>query len=420
MEEGVQGGALRERVEGRDWDGRNAVAESAAAASRGSASATAVQEGHGLLAAARGQSAQLASHKAVVDHGLAEAAHVPSAQHPWVDFPELPEAEAQKVKAALAGSGGIHGRSGANLDQGLAEAAHVQSAQHPCVDFPQRPEAEAQAMDHQPRGGRRGKGSLSVKRPMEDHADASLQPAAKARRAGMARATSWPHATAAIQPGAAQEGVDDDRFDEDPFGYIAEDIAAALPSRAAFRREGADGRGDNPAQGDSAELGHAAIATHDLGDGAAREKNEDRRGTGSSRRRQRGERRAAGEPEAKRARVPERGAGGHSAGVEEAESEEGGQPAAPAQRGAEGERRGEYGRRYLGLVADPVDTADAGGHLLRISGPLVYCDRCGRYAMRRLRRTLRNQCSGEAKGAYATRLVRMRTGCHPITGAELV
>ncbi len=77
------------------------------------------------------------------------------------------------------------------------------------------------------------------------------------------------------------------------------------------------------------------------------------------------------------------------------------------------------GRRYASLVADPVDGADAGGHLLRVSGPLIWCSRCGRYAMRRVRGTLRGACGGEATGAYATRVARMWAGKHPLTGEPL-
>ncbi len=87
---------------------------------------------------------------------------------------------------------------------------------------------------------------------------------------------------------------------------------------------------------------------------------------------------------------------------------------------ANNDQRRRHGRRYAGLLADPVDAADASGHMLRISGPLIWCSRCGRYAMNRLRRSLRSVCIGEATGAYATRLTRLWSGRHPLTNAALV
>ncbi len=79
-----------------------------------------------------------------------------------------------------------------------------------------------------------------------------------------------------------------------------------------------------------------------------------------------------------------------------------------------------FGRRYTGVVSDPVDSADSSGHLLRISGPIIFCDRCGRYATRRVGKALKAGCGGLAQGAYATRLARLRTGHHPISGESLL
>ncbi len=100
---------------------------------------------------------------------------------------------------------------------------------------------------------------------------------------------------------------------------------------------------------------------------------------------------------------------------------EGQQLATPALQGDGGVRRGKgFGRRYTGVVGDPVDAEDASGHVLRITGPIIWCNRCGRYAMRRLRRSLKNKCVGEATAAYATRLARLRAGRHPLTNVEVV
>ncbi len=67
-----------------------------------------------------------------------------------------------------------------------------------------------------------------------------------------------------------------------------------------------------------------------------------------------------------------------------------------------------------------MDAEEDNGHSLFITGPVIWCGRCGRYAMRRLRRTLRNACVGEARAAYATRLARLRAGLHPLSGEQLV
>ncbi len=78
------------------------------------------------------------------------------------------------------------------------------------------------------------------------------------------------------------------------------------------------------------------------------------------------------------------------------------------------------GRRYTGVVSDPVDTEGAQGHSLFITGPIIWCDRCGRYATRRVRQSLKNKCVGLATGAYPTRLARLRAGRHPMTGEPII
>ncbi len=78
------------------------------------------------------------------------------------------------------------------------------------------------------------------------------------------------------------------------------------------------------------------------------------------------------------------------------------------------------GRRYTGVVSDPVDADGAQGHSLFITGPIIWCDRCGRYATRRVRQSLKHACAGSATGAYPTRLARLRSGRHPMTGELIV
>ncbi len=92
------------------------------------------------------------------------------------------------------------------------------------------------------------------------------------------------------------------------------------------------------------------------------------------------------------------------------------QAAAPA----DGAHRRSFGRRRVPGRADPVDALDAKGHTLVVTGPVVWCEKCGRYAARRVGRALRARCPEAATGAYATRLARLRAGRHPLTGEALI
>ncbi len=78
------------------------------------------------------------------------------------------------------------------------------------------------------------------------------------------------------------------------------------------------------------------------------------------------------------------------------------------------------GRRYTGVVSDPVDSVEAQGHALLITGPFIWCSKCGRYARSRLRPSLKGRCIGVAEGAYSTRLSRLRRGEHPLSGKAIV
>ncbi len=78
-----------------------------------------------------------------------------------------------------------------------------------------------------------------------------------------------------------------------------------------------------------------------------------------------------------------------------------------------------FGRRYISMQGDPIDTYESLGHRLCITGSLVWCAKCGRYAARRLGKALKSHCTGRAEGVYASRLERLRNGQHPITGAAI-
>ncbi len=211
----------------------------------------------------------------------------------------------------------------------------------------------------------------------------------------------------------------EESFMEDPFGYVAEELAAQSPLRGG-PREALSTDGMHRAASSRAHL-PVARAGHEcdpLGrDPRPRDGDQRRGATGQreegqdspvSRKRPLGEAHseagaAEGGPEEKRIRTADEGAGSWRSAASEQ---------------AVGQRR--YGRRYSGVHADPVDAADASGHRLVITGPLIWCERCGRYASRRVGRALKGGCVGEATGAYATRLRRMREGLHPLTGAALL
>ena len=58
-------------------------------------------------------------------------------------------------------------------------------------------------------------------------------------------------------------------------------------------------------------------------------------------------------------------------------------------------------------------------HELRKTGHIVWCSRCGRHAAVRLGSGLLQPCRGEASGAYPARIRRLKSGCHPVTGAPV-
>ena len=58
-------------------------------------------------------------------------------------------------------------------------------------------------------------------------------------------------------------------------------------------------------------------------------------------------------------------------------------------------------------------------HALTRHANLVWCRSCGRHAFARLGVGLLGPCRGEATGGYPSRLARMRSGCHPVTGKPL-
>ncbi len=71
-------------------------------------------------------------------------------------------------------------------------------------------------------------------------------------------------------------------------------------------------------------------------------------------------------------------------------------------------------------VGSGVADADASGHMLMQSGPMVFCTRCGGYALERVGARLQSSCAPSSSRATRTRVARMRRGLHPITGDPVV
>ena len=58
-------------------------------------------------------------------------------------------------------------------------------------------------------------------------------------------------------------------------------------------------------------------------------------------------------------------------------------------------------------------------HSLRRTAGAVWCRHCGRSAITRIGVGLSRPCRGTAEGAYPARILRLRAGCHPVTGRPL-
>ncbi len=222
-----------------------------------------------------------------------------------------------------------------------------------------------------------------------------------------------------------------DLWDEDPFGYVQEDLAMQPGLARAVRGDGQRREGASPSAltrpskerrtafgaqwQESEDMGLMDELVQDVwaeGEGRAAGADGDDDGLGGAEEdvvmAGQGQRRKRQRPGPPMQDETGEGAAGSATGTDVR--------AEPGQsRGA-----GAFGRRYTGVVADPVDAADANGHQLRVTGPIIFCSRCGRYATRRVGRALKSQCGGVAGGAYASRLARMLNGKHPITGNPIV
>ncbi len=326
------------------------------------------------------------------------------------EFPELPEAEARVVMAQLGrqpgelqrpGSGSGNDGNGGALDERekvLGPLSRAGSAA----------------------GGRERKGKTRA-------TAVATPPAPKKPRIGASVIQVERQAEPALAAESAFAMIEeDDLWDEDPFGHV--EAGLALQPRATGRRteeleaaRGAEGLGlalaqtsGEEMQGEDADgLRSRTGGRHDAEQqrlSVPGEREEVRPGDAED---ELGV--AGGERSAKRRRLrPPAESGASGGGTAEAVAAGGrGQPV-PGQRSAA------FGRRYTGVVADPVDAASSNGHRLHITGPVIFCDRCGRYATRRVGKALKGVCGGSASGAYAARLARLRAGRHPISGESVI
>ena len=89
------------------------------------------------------------------------------------------------------------------------------------------------------------------------------------------------------------------------------------------------------------------------------------------------------------------------------------------QRGeTEGDQAG-GGREEQG-VAERLVLRGRGGHLLRVTGPMVWCARCACHAVARHGAGLKGVCGERKSDATQKRLQRLHAGRHPISGRPLV
>ncbi len=72
-----------------------------------------------------------------------------------------------------------------------------------------------------------------------------------------------------------------------------------------------------------------------------------------------------------------------------------------------------------GAAGDAAGDSGASGHVLRLTGGMIWCQRCARYAHRRVGVGLRGECRPSLGDATRNRLERLERGCHPITGRAL-
>ena len=69
---------------------------------------------------------------------------------------------------------------------------------------------------------------------------------------------------------------------------------------------------------------------------------------------------------------------------------------------------------------EPIQPEDADGHVLMVTGPIIWCSLCGRYQTHKRTCRLREQCPKEPEHRAHYRLKRLQKGRRPATGRPLV
>ena len=75
--------------------------------------------------------------------------------------------------------------------------------------------------------------------------------------------------------------------------------------------------------------------------------------------------------------------------------------------------------RVESMEADPILPEDADGHMLMVTGRIIWCSVCGRYQTSKRTCRLREQCPKQPENRSHYRLKRLQQGRHPATGEPL-
>ncbi len=387
---GLEGGGWGGEGGARSKDQAAAAEVAEAASAGGSASASATRQGGQsawqlTLTGSPASGATLAQVAAASGEGTLHSSQAGGGAM-FADFPELPEEEAEKVLAALCGAAAVTSPAGVQLPMEVEETG------------------AAASLGTIARGGRAG-----LAEAIEGETVAN---AAKRTRAGAeAQGGAGPRSPGAAVPAAPHPGLARPSRRKRTAGEclvgtgLGPEPAASQAVLGAKRRRDsgeAEGRGleAEPPRGPP----HLVPGVQS-GRGSKRSNSQPLTGPG-----RRKARRGTGQSSVAQADL-----GGDMA----VEARDLGGSLAPVGEVSSAHAR-PFGRRYLGIVGDPIDAEEDQGHRLYITGPMVWCGRCGRYAKHRLRRTLRRACAGEAGAAYATRLARLRAGLHPLSAEPLV
>ena len=90
-----------------------------------------------------------------------------------------------------------------------------------------------------------------------------------------------------------------------------------------------------------------------------------------------------------------------------------------AERGTAGGEGNSGGGNVDGRGGERVGGTGKDGHILRTTGPLIWCARCACHALQRLGTGLKGTCTRRENDATKKRLQRLHAGRHPVSGRPL-